>query len=164
MLSNSRKILHFQSECFSCSIKLDDAELNVTLAQVSIRRAHRLITGPFPYDVIRHPSYTGLILMVCGVIIRLVSPGNTLHFPHLNRLQKHLASMARRWIATRLDISLSADTVTNVGYSVFVAIILAGQMRLINARVRVEEKALREEFGEEYDRYCARTWKYLPGW
>ena len=102
--------------------------------------------------------------MAFGVILRLVSPGNALHFTHISRLQKQLASMAQRWMVTRLDIDLSAATIGNFGCITFVAIILAGQMRLINARVRVEEKALREEFGEEYDRYCAQTWKYLPGW
>jgi len=140
--------------------KLDDRELNLIFAQVSIRREHRLITGPFPYDTIRHPSYTGLISMAFGVILRIVSPGNALHFPQLNKLQKQLASMARQ----ELDVNLGAGTIGNIGCIALVTIMLAGQIRLINARVRVEEKALREEFGEEYDRYCAQTWKYFPGW
>ena len=31
------------------------------------------------------------------------------------------------------------------------------------ARIRAEERLLRSHFGAEYDTYCARTWRLLPG-
>lgn len=31
------------------------------------------------------------------------------------------------------------------------------------ARIRAEEALLREQFGDEYVRYCARTWRMVPG-
>lgn len=31
------------------------------------------------------------------------------------------------------------------------------------ARMRAEEELLRTEFGDEYDAYCSRTWRLLPG-
>lgn len=31
------------------------------------------------------------------------------------------------------------------------------------ARIRAEEALLRDQFGEEYARYCARTWRMVPG-
>jgi protein-S-isoprenylcysteine O-methyltransferase Ste14 len=31
------------------------------------------------------------------------------------------------------------------------------------ARIRSEEALLRSQFGAEYDAYCARTWRLLPG-
>lgn len=31
------------------------------------------------------------------------------------------------------------------------------------ARIRSEERLLRSEFGAEYDAYCARTWRMIPG-
>jgi protein-S-isoprenylcysteine O-methyltransferase Ste14 len=31
------------------------------------------------------------------------------------------------------------------------------------ARIRAEERLLREHFGAEYDAYCARTWRLVPG-
>jgi protein-S-isoprenylcysteine O-methyltransferase Ste14 len=31
------------------------------------------------------------------------------------------------------------------------------------ARIRAEERLLREHFGAEYDAYCLRTWRLLPG-
>ena len=31
------------------------------------------------------------------------------------------------------------------------------------ARIRAEEWLLRSHFGAEYDDYCARTWRLIPG-
>ena len=31
------------------------------------------------------------------------------------------------------------------------------------ARIRAEERMLRTEFGSEYDVYCSRTWRLIPG-
>ncbi|PLQ01937.1 methyltransferase family protein [Cupriavidus pauculus] len=31
------------------------------------------------------------------------------------------------------------------------------------ARIRAEEALLRKQFGDEYERYCARTWRMVPG-
>ena len=31
------------------------------------------------------------------------------------------------------------------------------------ARIRSEEALLRSQFGDEYERYCARTWRMVPG-
>lgn len=31
------------------------------------------------------------------------------------------------------------------------------------ARIRAEEKLLRAQFGSEYEAYCARTWRLIPG-
>jgi protein-S-isoprenylcysteine O-methyltransferase Ste14 len=163
MLSSAWKIFHLQGEYMSCPASLNTVEL-IRATQVSIRRQHRLVTGPFPYDVVRHPSYTGLTFIAIGIGLRTISSANSLHFPHLFRLQKHLASIAQFWLTSKLKIDLDAKTVATAGSLMFGVMILAGQMKLINARVQVEEKALREEFGEEYDRYCRRTWKYFPGW
>jgi len=33
----------------------------------------------------------------------------------------------------------------------------------LTARIRAEEALLRETFGDEYARYCARTWRMVPG-
>jgi protein-S-isoprenylcysteine O-methyltransferase Ste14 len=31
------------------------------------------------------------------------------------------------------------------------------------ARIRAEEMLLRTQFGGEYDAYCSRTWRLIPG-
>lgn len=33
----------------------------------------------------------------------------------------------------------------------------------LEARIRSEERLLRSHFGAEYDAYCSRTWRLLPG-
>ena len=43
-----------------------------------------------------------------------------------------------------------------------VLLMLANLVPLV-ARIRAEEKLLREHFGAEYDAYVARTWRLLPG-
>ncbi len=35
-------------------------------------------------------------------------------------------------------------------------------MICFNVRIRVEEKSLREQFGKEYDQYCAQTYRLIP--
>jgi protein-S-isoprenylcysteine O-methyltransferase Ste14 len=32
----------------------------------------------------------------------------------------------------------------------------------VSIRIKVEEKALRENFGSEFDEYCAHTWRLIP--
>lgn len=34
---------------------------------------------------------------------------------------------------------------------------------LVLARIRSEERLLAEQFGSEYESYCTRTWRLLPG-
>jgi protein-S-isoprenylcysteine O-methyltransferase Ste14 len=34
---------------------------------------------------------------------------------------------------------------------------------LLLARISSEEKLLRVQFGDEYNAYCARTWRLIPG-
>lgn len=43
--------------------------------QLSIRRDHQLVTSG-PYAVVRHPSYTGLMLVTVGINLCLLSPGS----------------------------------------------------------------------------------------
>lgn len=131
---------------------------------MAIRKQHRLITGPFPYNTFRHPSYTGLILMQVGLAIRCTTSASSLHYLHLNRLASHLASSTSIFLLSAFKTDLAPSTIQTLATGGLALALIAGQMKLLNARVRVEEKALREEFGEEYERYCGRTWKFLPGW
>lgn len=45
-----------------------------------------------------------------------------------------------------------------------VGVILAAALLVpLVARIRAEERLLRKHFGSEYEAYCARTWRLLPG-
>jgi protein-S-isoprenylcysteine O-methyltransferase Ste14 len=36
-------------------------------------------------------------------------------------------------------------------------------LSLLLARIRAEETLLRAQFGSEYEIYCTRTWRLIPG-
>jgi len=42
-------------------------------------------------------------------------------------------------------------------------ILVASLLVPLAARIRAEERLLREHFGAEYETYCARTWRLVPG-
>ncbi len=47
--------------------------------------------------------------------------------------------------------------------SVVGVILTAALLVPLVARIRAEERLLHEHFGPEYEEYCARTWRLLPG-
>ena len=47
--------------------------------------------------------------------------------------------------------------------SVVGVILTAALLVPLVARIRAEERLLRQHFGAEYEAYCARTWRLLPG-
>jgi protein-S-isoprenylcysteine O-methyltransferase Ste14 len=42
------------------------------------------------------------------------------------------------------------------------AVLVAALLVPLVARIRAEERLLREHFGAEYDVYCRRTWRLVP--
>ncbi len=85
---------------------------------VTLLDGQRLITRG-PYRVLRHPAYTGGILIYAGIGLAI---GNWLSFAAMTLL-------------------------VAIGYAV---------------RILVEEKALRERFGAEFDANRKRTWAVIP--
>ena len=87
---------------------------------VTIEQDHRLITsGPFRW--IRHPAYTGMLIMDTSIVLGLGT-----------------------WLGALVT---------------FVLLLLASLYR-----IRVEERALIETFGDEYRRYMQRTALLFPPW
>ena len=87
---------------------------------VRIEHGHRLIIGG-PYRWIRHPAYTGMLLMDAAIVLSLGT-----------------------W----------------VGALFMFGVLLAASLY----RIRVEEQALIEAFGDDYRAYLRRTWRLFPGW
>jgi protein-S-isoprenylcysteine O-methyltransferase Ste14 len=80
---------------------------------------HRLVdTGP--YAVLRHPSYTGILVVYLGLGIALDS-----------------------WFSVACAVLLPAAAVLN--------------------RIKHEEAALRQQLGQQYERYAANTRRLVPG-
>lgn len=87
---------------------------------VRIEHGHRLITEG-PYRWIRHPAYTGMLIMDAAVVLSLGT-----------------------WAG-----------------ALFMFVILLAALLY---RIRVEEQALVEAFGDDYRDYVSRTWLLFPGW
>src|SRR5450432_3601193 len=86
---------------------------------VAIASDHKVVdTGP--YCVVRHPSYTGLLLQCAGLGVVL---------------------------GTALSLS----------------VIIVPTFLVLSHRIRVEERALLGNFGENYAAYTRRTKRLLPG-
>jgi protein-S-isoprenylcysteine O-methyltransferase len=85
---------------------------------VVIQEGHRVVTNG-PYRLLRHPSYTGMLL-------------------------------------TRLGLGLALGTWASIA-----AVVLIPMPAMV-ARILVEERALKEALGEEYDEYAARTSRLIP--
>jgi protein-S-isoprenylcysteine O-methyltransferase Ste14 len=85
---------------------------------VAIQPGHELVTDG-PYRFIRHPSYLGMIILICGWALAFRSgPG-----------------------------------------LILAALVIAPLL----ARIRSEEALLRIQFGDQYDAYCRRTSRLIPG-
>jgi len=85
---------------------------------VAIARDHRLVRSG-PYRLVRHPSYTGLLVAFLGMGLAFHS-----------------------WLS--------------------LAVLLLPVSAALAHRIAVEERALREAFGAEYDEWAARTWRLVP--
>jgi len=85
---------------------------------VAIARDHRLVRSG-PYRLVRHPSYTGLLVAFLGMGIAFHS-----------------------WLS--------------------LAVLLVPVTAALAHRITIEEHALREAFGREYEDWAARTWRLLP--
>lgn len=86
---------------------------------VVVQSGHRLVEDG-PYRLLRHPSYSGLVLLMAGLGLAL---GN--------------------WLS--------------------LAIMTLGALGALVHRIRTEEAALHERFGEAYLAYRRRTWALIPG-
>ncbi len=86
---------------------------------VEVLAGHRLVQGG-PYRFVRHPGYTGFVLLVLGVALGYAS-----------------------WI----------------GLASIPLLLLPGLVY----RMRVEERLLAEQFGEQFRAYASRTKRLVPG-
>ncbi|KAI0768777.1 hypothetical protein BD413DRAFT_561340 [Trametes elegans] len=100
--------------------------------QLTILKEHKLVTSG-PYSVVRHPSYTGIALCTSGQLLVQLSAGS--------------------WVAesgiletTGGKVVLGLWTLVNV-YFTFMGV----------RRVPKEDAVLREEFGEQWDRWAKKT-------
>jgi protein-S-isoprenylcysteine O-methyltransferase Ste14 len=116
---------------------------------VAIREGHKLIDSG-PYRFLLHPSYTGALGAVWSHALFLMGP-----IYHVFRNRVILGVLgAISWPiwggATTLLLGLTGG-------------LLYLMHRYIMQRMNVEEKALKEEFGEEWDRYVSGKKEVMEG-
>ncbi|KAI0670384.1 hypothetical protein C8Q78DRAFT_991972 [Trametes maxima] len=106
--------------------------------QMSVQDDHKLITTG-PYAVVRHPSYSGWLLLVAGNVLALLSPGS--YYTEAKLLDSTSGRVA-------------AGTV--VGYLTFITYVLC-------SRIRKEDEVLCREFGSEWQAWAKKTpYKLIP--
>ena len=106
--------------------------------ELAVRENHKLITHGL-YSLVRHPSYTGLVLMTYGNMLYLVSKGS--YFAE--------AGLWNTFAGKAIGYALST-------YLMWLTWTLC-------ARARQEDAMLRKEFGVKWDEWAKKTpWKVIP--
>jgi len=107
---------------------------------ISIQKDHRLITTG-PYSIVRHPSYSGLLLANIGWFLWNFSEGS--------------------WVRESGLLSKSIGVVLLIAYIGFV--ILPTSIITLS-RMSREDAALRKKFGAEWDEWARRVpYSVVPG-
>ncbi|KAI0667639.1 hypothetical protein C8Q78DRAFT_315122 [Trametes maxima] len=101
--------------------------------EITIRKGHRLVTEG-PYSVVRHPSYTALVLVVLGSFMCFFTGGSWMRECHiLDTLMGKLFVVA--WAGE----------------------LLHPPAVMVWARVEAEDELLRNEFGSEWEAWAKKT-------
>ncbi|KAG2068072.1 hypothetical protein BDR04DRAFT_1143998 [Suillus decipiens] len=108
---------------------------------LSIRRGHRLVTTE-PYAIVRHPSYTGMMVMCLGIIIMHGSRDS--------------------WIrASGISAKIPGVVLPVViaGISICAAVNV-----FLFSRTRVEDEMMHSAFGEEWEAWARKVkYRIIPG-
>ncbi|CDO69852.1 hypothetical protein BN946_scf184884.g11 [Trametes cinnabarina] len=107
--------------------------------ELSLRKDHKLVTDG-PYSVVRHPSYTALIMVTVGTLLCLTGSGSWLSE----------SGILNTLIGRLLVIAWAAEVV-------WIPIVMI-------LRVGTEDEILRKEFKDEWEAWSKRTpYKLIPG-
>jgi protein-S-isoprenylcysteine O-methyltransferase Ste14 len=105
---------------------------------ITVMKDHKLVTSG-PYAYVRHPSYTGGLLLDLGVLIWHLAPGSWL-------IESGIRGTAMFWILVTPSV-----------------ILMCFSTRMHFWRCRVEDDIMRKEFGKQWDEWAnAVQYKLLP--
>jgi protein-S-isoprenylcysteine O-methyltransferase Ste14 len=106
----------------------------------SIHPAHRLVTAG-PYAAVWHPSYTGMLLSHPGWFLWQFARGS--------------------WVRESGVLGTAVGKIAVGAYAVFIVVF---PLYLVLSRMEVEDRALRERFGREWDEWAGRVrYRVIPG-
>ncbi|KAF9476905.1 hypothetical protein BDN70DRAFT_881825 [Pholiota conissans] len=108
--------------------------------EASIQQDHQLVTGG-PYSVVRHPSYTGLLLTHTGWFLWQFGAGS--------------------WVrSSGLLNTIPGKAVV----STFAGLVILGTLYLTLGRMGAEDKALQKTFGKQWDEWASHVrYMVIPG-
>ncbi|KAF7329880.1 hypothetical protein MKEN_00251700 [Mycena kentingensis (nom. inval.)] len=106
--------------------------------ELGLVKDHRLITTG-PYRFLRHPSYTGAVVVYLGLLVYYASPGS--------------------WVMECFIRGGMIGRVFSATYGCMVVFFVTGLL----SRVPREDDGLKAKFGEEWVEWAARTNALLPG-
>ncbi|KAF9481946.1 hypothetical protein BDN70DRAFT_905013 [Pholiota conissans] len=108
--------------------------------EASIQKDHQLVTGG-PYSIVRHPSYTGLIIANSGWFLWQLGDGSWVRASGL-------------W-----NTAIGKLLVTSFG-----GFIMLGTLCLTLGRMAAEDRALQKTFGKQWDDWASRVrYMVVPG-
>ena len=107
--------------------------------EVSIRKGHQLVTTG-PYNIVRHPSYSGSLLMCIGMILWFTSHGG--------------------WVRESGVLGTVPGSIVAFG---FVALALCISVSIWQ-RVPLEDELLRNLFKQEWEHWARRVPYVLIPW
>jgi ATP-binding cassette subfamily G (WHITE) protein 2 (SNQ2) len=107
--------------------------------EITVQRNHRLVkTGP--YSVVRHPSYTAVLVLDTGICCWYVAQGS--------------------WLR---ESGVLSTVIGKAFFGIF-AVMNAGIRVALLKRAAVEDHALREKFGKEWEEWALQVpYAFIPG-
>jgi len=107
--------------------------------EANIRQGHRLVTSG-PYSIVRHPSYTGMLMMDIGILFWFGDRGSFLR-----------------------ESGLLVPMTGKVFFGIFGAWLLVALVALFK-RATVEDAVLQEKFSNEWNEWAKRVpYAFIPG-
>ncbi|KAF8841343.1 hypothetical protein BDN67DRAFT_901570 [Paxillus ammoniavirescens] len=107
--------------------------------ELSIQREHRLVTKG-PYSFVRHPSYTGTLLLTTGLFLMHGNPDS--------------------WLRTSGVLEFIPLRILLLGWGGVSFVLTVG----LFARATQEDRLMRDQFGEEWDRWASVVrYRIVPG-
>lgn len=130
---------------------------NLFTFEMSIRDEHKLVTNG-PYGMVRHPGYSGILLVVVGNIFWHASPVSPIHLTSKEGADSKLwrqGSWAR-------ESGIFQSALGRIAAFIYLALTTSILTGLIS-RMASEDAALRRVFGVQWNQWAGRVpYKLVP--